>query len=107
MRTYEAGEIPRLIMTEFRKEDSDYSSYGAGKYVYYSNKNKVKKLFEDAILTRIFAEEEMIFLEESGSKRLNALWDKVGIGAGKNRKEIIADCKEMIEKLNKILAGGM
>jgi len=42
------------------------------------------------LITGIFAEEEMILLEESGSKGLNALWDKVGIGAGKNRKEIIA-----------------
>ncbi len=42
----------------------------------------------------------MIKLESSGSKWLNKLWDTIGIGAGSNRQEIIADCKNMINILS-------
>ena len=48
----------------------------------------------------ISLENEMIKLESSGSKWLNKLWDTIGIGAGSNRQEIIADCKNMINILS-------
>jgi len=99
MRTYEIGGIPKILVNEFRELDYRYSSYGSGRYVYYSNRDIADKLYEDIILTRIFAEEEMILLEESGSGLVKGVGDLTGIGVGKNRKKIIADCKEMIEKL--------
>jgi len=99
MRTYEIGGIPKILVNEFRELDYKYSSYGSGRYVYYFNRDIADELYEDIILTRIFAEEEMILLEESGSGLVKGIGDLTGICVEKNRKEIIADCKEMIEKL--------
>jgi len=102
LKTYEVGYIPEKIANAFYRLDNDYSSYGSGRYIYYDNKDEAEKLYVDIISMRIFAEEEMILLEESGTEQLNLIGDFYRLGAGKNRKEIIADCKEMIEKLKKI-----
>lgn len=104
IRTYEAGYIPEIMCDELNKSDYGYSLYQGGIRSYYENSPEVYGNYIDIIALRIFAENEMIALEKSGSKWLNKLWDTVGIGAGSNRKEIIADCKNMIKTLNGMLS---
>lgn len=103
IRTYEAGYIPEIMCNELNKADYGYSLYQGGIRSYYENSTEAYGKYIDIIALRIFAENEMIALEKSGSKWLNKLWDTVGIGAGSNRKEIIADCKNMIKALNSML----
>ena len=104
IRTYEAGYLPEIMCDELNKADYGYSLYQGGIRSYYENSTEAYGKYIDIIALRIFAENEMIALEKSGSKWLNKLWDTVGIGAGSNRKEIIADCKNMIKTLNGILS---
>ncbi len=104
IRTYEAGYLPEIMCDELNKADYGYSLYQGGIRTYYENSTEAYGKYVDIIALRIFAENEMIALEKSGSKWLNKLWDTVGIGAGSNRKEIIADCKNMIKTLNGILS---
>lgn len=104
IRTYEAGYIPEIMCDELNKSDYGYSLYQGGIRSYYENSTEAYGKYIDIIALRIFAENEMIALEKSGSKWLNKLWDTVGIGAGSNRKEIIADCKNMIKTLNGMLS---
>ncbi len=103
IRTYEAGYLPEIMCDELNKADYGYSLYQGGIRTYYENSTEAYGKYVDIIALRIFAENEMIALEKSGSKWLNKLWDTVGIGAGSNRKEIIADCKNMIKTLNSML----
>lgn len=104
IRTYEAGYLPEMMCNELNKSDYGYSLYQGGIRSYYENSTEAYGKYIDIIALRIFAENEMIALEKSGSKWLNKLWDTVGIGAGSNRKEIIADCKNMIKTLNGMLS---
>lgn len=104
IRTYEAGYIPEIMCDELNKSDYGYSLYQCGIRSYYENSTEAYGKYIDIIALRIFAENEMIALEKSGSKWLNKLWDTVGIGEGSNRKEIIADCKNMIKTLNGMLS---
>lgn len=99
IRTYEAGYLSELICDDFNKLDYDYITYGNGARAYYSNSTQAYEAYTDMIFLRIFAENEMIRLEKSGSKWLNKLWDMVGVGAGSNRYEIIDDCNRMINLL--------
>lgn len=103
IRTYEAGYLPEMMCNELNKSDYGYSLYQGGIRSYYENSTEAYGEYIDIIALRIFAENEMIALEKSGSKWLNKLWDTIGIGAGSNRKEIIADCKNMIKTLNSML----
>lgn len=104
IRTYEARYLPEMMCNELNKSDYGYSLYQGGIRSYYENSTEAYGKYIDIIALRIFAENEMIALEKSGSKWLNKLWDTVGIGAGSNRKEIIADCKNMIKTLNGMLS---
>lgn len=104
IRTYEARYLPEMMCNELNKSDYGYSLYQGGIRSYYENSIEAYGKYIDIIALRIFAENEMITLEKSGSKWLNKLWDTVGIGAGSNRKEIIVDCKNMIKTLNGMLS---
>ena len=97
VRTYEAGYIPKLICEDLINLENEHSS---DEKIYYSNSSEAYDTYVDIISFRIFAENEMIKLESSGSKWLNKLWDTIGIGAGSNRQEIIEDCKNMINILS-------
>ncbi len=93
---------------EFNKLEHDYTTYGIGGNIYYDNYELAYHTYTDIIMLRIFAENEMIKLENSGTQFINKLWDKIGIGAGKNRKEIIEECKGTIlylESMYGVLGG--
>lgn len=93
VKTYGAAYMAEIVFEDFNSMEYD----GYTDRIYYQEDAEFK--FKNVVGTRIYAEQNMIAMEKTGTKIVNYVYDKIT----SERKKIINDCNDMIADLTTIL----